>query len=169
MKDLMHRTCIKSYHDKKRDAMLSGVLTTINQLFPSDPGAPGRPSCRLDHFPPPDYQILNYFTVAMVEKVSAENKRFDSAKQPEQHWSKKCRPDHLPPAPPKQTSKVPANIIWSVDQKVLIDTVEHYLDQLQEWRAEGRAQKRLPVARNGKTTTLSKITEMYAEYNLCSF
>ncbi len=81
----------------------------------------------------------------------------------------------LPPAPPKQTSKVPANIIWSADQKVLIDTVKHYLVVLQEWRAEGRAQKRLPVAPtllvvggtgNGKTTTLSKITEMYAEYNL---
>jgi hypothetical protein len=113
----------------------------------------------------------------MVEKVYAENKRFDSAKQLEQHRLKKRRPDHLLPAPPKQTTKATANIIWSADQTVLIDTVEHFLDQLQQCRAKGRAQKWLPAAPTlivrvvgcpgyGKITTLSKITELYAEYNL---
>jgi hypothetical protein len=172
MKDLMHRSCIKSSHDLKRDAMMSGVVATISRLFPTDPTASNGPVRRSDHFPAPDYNILNCFSVAMVEKVHAENKRSDNAKQSEQHRSKKRRPDHVPL--PQQSSKVPSDIIWSLDQKELIDTVEHYLNQLQDWRNAGSSAKHLPTAPkilvlggpgNGKTTALSRIAELYAEYN----
>jgi predicted NACHT family NTPase len=69
---------------------------------------------------------------------------------------------------------VPSDIIWSLDQKELIDTVEHYLNQLQDWRNAGSSAKHLPTAPkilvlggpgNGKTTALSRIAELYAEYN----
>ena len=172
MKDLMRRTCIKSSHDLKRDAMMAGVVATMAELFPTDPAAPNGPTRRSDHFPPPDYDIVNCFSVAMVEKVHAENKLSDSAKQAEKRRSKKRRPDHV--APPEPSSKVPADIIWSPDQKELIDTVERYLIQIQEWRNAGSSARRLPPAPtllvlggpgNGKTTTLSRITELCAEYN----
>ena len=153
---------------------MENVIATINRLFPSDPSVPNGPSVRLDLFPPPDYEIFNCFSVALVEKVHAENKLSEPAKEAEQPLPKKKRPSHIPPAPPKQPSKVPVDIVWSPDQKELIDTVRRHLDQVQDWKNSGCNVKRLPTAPtllvvggpgNGKTTTLSKISEMCAESN----
>ena len=100
-----------------------------------------------------------YTFAAMVEKVYAENKQPSSVKQAEQPRSEKPRPDHV--APPESSSKVPADILWPPDQKELIDTVERYLHQMQEWRNAGSSARRLSVAPtllvlgdpgNGKTT-----------------
>ena len=171
-KDLMRRTLIRSTNDKKRDAMTEATIATINTLSPSDPAAPNGPKQRSDLFSAPAHDLLNCFTVELAQKVHAQNKASEPVKEPVQSdKNKKKRPAYIP-AP--QASKLPDDISWSPAQKALIDEVEQYLIQLQAWRLGGGTRDALPLAPVlvvlgapgvGKTTVLSRIVDMCAEYD----
>jgi flagellar biosynthesis GTPase FlhF len=175
MKDLMHRTSIKSTNDKKRDALIQETISTVTRIFPFEPSATNGLRVRSDLFPKPDHDIINCFSIAAAERVNQENKKNEIVIPAQASKSKKSRPSHLPPVQPKQQSKIAANISWSQDQKRLIDEVTAYLNKVQEWRNNGSRKAELPKGPLilvlggpgvGKTTVLSRITELCVEYNL---
>lgn len=173
-KDLMRRTLIRSTNDKKRDAMTEATMATINTLFPSDPGAPKGPKARADLFAPPVHSLLNCFSVELAQRVHAQNKASDQVKKPVESSGKKKRKPAHHDIPEPQASKLPDDIQWSTAQKALIDEVEQYLIKIQAWRSGGGSRDNLPPAPVlvvlgapgvGKTTVLSRIVDMCAEYD----
>ena len=156
MNQLLHMASPKSSSDERFDAMLKETRTSIETVFPvmdrsGDAAHSDMPGSN-DHDNNPKTVMLsrlNCFDIENVKRVHEENlsmldKKASMEKQSKSS-SRSSRKKRSPAQPPKPSGP-DHNLLWSEQQKAIIDCVSDYLQKIAVWREHGSLPNELPIA-----------------------